>query len=346
MMPYIVLWLIVFLLSFKIKEKKWNIFDFLILIILIVFSAIRYGIGVDYELYERIFNNITSLELMNTNRTGLGFSYIMYFIHSVLKGDYQLVIAGCSIITNLFMYIFIKRNCSRPGLGILLYLSLGFYTTSFNMFRQMLSMSIILIGFECFKSKKKLLTLIFFIIGFFIHSTSSIAILAYIILLKFKNLKLNTKLLLACSAIGVVLYDKIFYAIISLIPSLSMYIENSYAPGIGTYLNVLVYLIILFLIMTRKKDFIDKNKNNILYLNSVIIGVAIMLFELKNYLFFRIAFYFIIFMPIALTEYYEISNFRKKKIESLVFYVCLLTYFIIYINSFDGVIPYTTIIGR
>lgn len=326
------------------KRKKWDIFDFILLITLIIFSAIRYGIGIDYNLYKKIFDNIYLLSDMSTNRTGVGFSYFMYFVKNILHGNFQIVIAICSIITNFFMYYFFKKNSKRPGLSILLYLSLGFYTTSFNMFRQMLSMSFLLIGFNLFKNKKKFFSLIAFIIATFIHSTSLLAILVYLFLIIFKKINLTPKILFPIGIVAVFLYDTIFNIIIKMIPSMGLYIDYSSLPGVGTYINVAVYLIIALLIMSKRKKIEILNHDGKLFCNAVVIGATVMLLELKNYLFFRIAYYFIIFIPILLVDYYETASFRTKKINSLAFYMCLLIYFLIYVFSFDGVIPYKTIL--
>ena len=65
-----------------------------------------------------------------------------------------------------------------------------------------------------------------------------------------------------------------------------------------------------------------------------------MVLEFKNFLFFRIAFYFTIISTIMLPSFYIQHNLKNRKIESLLFYLCLFVYYLVYISSFDGVLPY------
>ena len=333
MLTFVLLYFVVFILSFKIKKDKFTIFDFLLLIILILFSGLR-GVGIDYELYERIYNNPFQLE----SRTGIGFTYLMYLYKYILHLDYQFLIFTISIITISSIYYFLKKNSERPGLSILIYISLGFYTTSFNMFRQSLSIAMVLLGSHFLNKKKNIRMLLCYFVAFFTHSSSLIAILAYSFVKKIGKLKFNY--MLPFSILGLLLYDKFFMTLISLFDSYSMYSSYDAVPGIGTYINVSLYLLFtLFLLIPKYKNGCYSNYQ---YYNLFLIGVCIMILEYKNYLFFRIAFYFIIISTLMLTTFYIEHKFNNKKIESLLFYLCLFVYFLIYINSFDGVLPYKT----
>ena len=173
---YILLFLIVFVIQFKIKAKKWDFYDFLLLLILVLMSGLRYGIGTDYYLYSNIYNDSYDLSLMPTNRTGIGFSYLChYFVEMGLK--YENLIMFCSIITIICVYVFLKKYSLRPGLAILIYICLGFYTSSFNGFRQYMSLSLLLIAFIFYRDKKRILSYAFGIISFLIHSSSLFGLL-------------------------------------------------------------------------------------------------------------------------------------------------------------------------
>lgn len=330
---YIVFYLLIFALSFKIKKDKFTFCDFVILLILILFSGLR-SAGIDYFLYQKIFDNLTIV-----SRTGTGFRYLMYFFKNVLNLNYQSLIFFVSFLTNIIFYFYFKKNSQKPGLSLLIYISAGFYTTSFNMFRQTLSMGFVLLGSECFKNKKYLLSLIVYFFAFSIHSSSIIAIISYIILFLTRKRKIKFKYLVFISVIILIFYDKYFYSFLSLFESMSVYRNYDSTPGIGTFLNVLVYLLIsIFLIIPKYKN--SEKCNDYYTYNLFLIGLSVVLLELKNFLFFRIAFYFTILTPIVLTDFYIEHNFNKRKIESLIYYICLFIYFLVYVNSFDGVVPY------
>lgn len=336
---YIIFWLIIFLLSFKVKKGKFTFYDFLLITIIVLFSGLR-AVGTDYSLYNRIFDGISINSL--GSRTGIGFNYLIYFVKFVLQLDYQFFIFLFAALTNIIIYYFVKKNSNKPGLAMLIYISAGFYTTSFNMFRQALSIALILLSSQLIEDKKYIKTGITWTIAYYIHSSSIIAIIIYVLARIFKYKKIRLKYLLPIPIIGLLLYDKMFIYLISMLDSYSMYSNYNATPGIGTYINVFVYLVVtVFLIIPKyKKTASADEKVNYNNYNLFLIGVAIMLLELKNFLFFRIAFYFTILTPIILTEFYEEHHLQRRKTERLIFYTCLIVYFLVYVNSFDGVLPY------
>lgn len=333
MLIFIFFYILIFILSFKIKKEKFTIFDVILIFLLIMFSGLR-GVGIDYELYGKIYNSPFQLE----SRTGIGFTYLMYLYKYILHLDYQALIFTVSIITILCIYYFIKKNSERPGLSILIYVSLGFYTTSFNMFRQSLSIALVLVASHLYNNKKIFKSILLYCCGFLVHSSSIIAIVAYSIIKKFNNKKIKFKYILPFSILGLLLFDKLFMIFINTFDSYSMYSTYNAVPGLGTYINVTLYLLFtVFLLIPRYKNV---NNDDYQYYNLFLIGICIMMLEYKNYLFFRIAFYFIIFSVFMLSNFYIEHKLQNRKFESLLFYLCLFVYFIIYICSFDGVLPY------
>lgn len=333
MIAYIVFYIIIFLLASQIKKDKFTVFDVLLISVIVLFSGLR-CVGLDYTLYSYNFNYMTDIE----SRTGIGFSYIMYWFKFVLNWNYQSLIFMISLITNINFYYFFKKKSENPAMAILVFISLGFYTTSFNMFRQSLSISLVLIGSLFFDEKKYIKSIGIYLGAFFIHSSSLIAIVVYTAIKFIKNKKLKFRYIFALSILAILLYDKIFYNVIALLDGYSMYSTYDSTPGIGTYINVFCYLFltVFFIIPAYSKRKID---DYYIY-NLFLIGLGIMLIEVKNFLFFRIAFYFTILTPIMLTTIYNEHNFKNRKIEKSIYYICLFVYFMVYIYSFDGVVPY------
>ena len=343
MIPYILLFISVFLLNFKIEKNNWRFYDYLLLLILCAFSAIRYGIGSDYFLYKNIFLSSYNIGNIATNRSGVGFSYLCNFLYTHGM-SYEFLIFICSVLTVTSVYIFIKRFSNKPGIAILAYISLGFYTSSFNGFRQYLALSLLLIGFLCLKEKKYFITIIAFLIAYYIHTSSIIGIAAYLFFYIFKNVKLKFSIMFIVFLVLSSLYNIVFFKIVSFFPEYSRYITYDSKAAIGTYMVVLIYfLITLILILPRRKKIENSNEYSNEFINYLIIAISLMLFQLKNYLFARIIIYFTIFTPILISEYFYNSNVKKDKIKEILIYIILFTHYIIYISSFGGVIPYNTI---
>ena len=177
-----------------IKKDKFDFFDLLLLLTLALFCGLRYEVGTDYLLYRGIYES-TSVGFINfaTNRTGFGFLILNYIFNSALHADFKVFILFCSAVTVTNYYLFFKKCSSRPGLSILLYVSLGFYTSSFNEFRQHLSLSIILIAYLFFKKRKKIPAIILSIVGVSIHSSSIIAVAVYFMIEHFVKKPLKLK---------------------------------------------------------------------------------------------------------------------------------------------------------
>lgn len=338
MIIYSILFIVIALLSRKVIKNKFQIWDYLILIILILFSGLR-QVGLDYNLYNNIYN--TNFEM--SSRTGLGFTYLMYFFKYNLSLDFQSLIFFISFFTNFLIYYYIKKKSNNPGLSVLLFVCLGFYTTSFNMFRQSLSIALILFA-SCFEWKyKKNIKLFCYIFAFLIHSSSLIAIVVYNGIDIFKKKQIPVILILLFSIFGIIFYDKLFLSIVGGLKGYSLYLEYNSTPGLGTYINVFLYAVIgfIFVLPTILKNINKSDVPDYRLYNLFLIGLGIMLLEIKNFLFFRIAFYFTISIIILLAEFYREKKFRFRKVNSLIFYICIYIYFLTYVYSFDGVLPYS-----
>ena len=342
MILYIFFFMLIFILSFKIEKGKYKVYDFIFIGIIIIFSAIR-SVGTDYYLYKNLYNMISELSSV-TSRTGIGFNYIMILFHNVFHFDYQVLIFLVSFLTNSFVYYFIKKNSNNPGRVMLLYICLGFYTTSFNMFRQMFSISMILLGSHYFYNKNIIKTILLYLFAILVHSSSIIGILGFIIINLFKKKHINPIIVFSISCILLMFYDKFFPNILNLFNEYKMYLNYDSKPGIGTIIIVSIYILMYLVLYANRKELIKKNNINLLFLNLTTIGVGLMILEFKNFLFFRIAYYFIIYIVFLLSDYYNLKEFNKNRIISLLFYFCIFIYFIIYISSFDGVLPYRVFI--
>lgn len=344
MFPYIVFYIFVFLLSFKIKAGKWKIWDYLLLFLLIIFSSIRYGIGTDYFLYNRMYNASSAMIARNfgTSRTGMGFTKIMYQFHDVWNLDYKIFIFFCALITIVCVYVFFKKASNNPGRSILLYVALGAYVSSFNGYRQSLGISILLLGYLLFQKRKYILAALLAFIAVLMHSSMILPLLVFLIIYKFKDVEIKPVFVIIISIICYFSYNKIFPIIINFSDAYSGYENYNSTPGVGTYLMVLFYYIVyLFILSPKRKEF---NNNTKIYFNLVSVGVCIMSLQLHNWLFNRLVEMFTIFMPIVLSEFYDhIYNKDNKKIVSFVFHMCAFIYFIVFINSFGEVVPYKTI---
>lgn len=340
MIPYLAIYFIVLLASNKIQPKKWTKLDFIILLFLICFSGLRYMIGTDYELYNLMYNNLDANNL-NNSRTGVGYGIIALQLKS-LGINFQVFIFICALITNYLIYYFFKHNSKKPGLSLLMYLAFGFYTFSFNGFRQALSMSLFLLGYTKKQDKKYVSMFICFLFSFFIHSISGLGILVVIILEKTKRINIKLSRILPFIVVGYIFFNNILSILIKESAGYSFYYESAvdYTAGIGTYLKILQFLLIYYLFFYSHPKKHELQKGDIVQENMAKIGIFIMIFSSKNWLLNRVALQFLIFNNIYTYRFYCANIFNDKKVQYFFINIIFFITYILNVISFDGVMPY------
>lgn len=342
MVPYIIIYIIVFLLSFKIKKEKITIFDILLLFVLISFSSLRVGIGTDYKLYKVIFEKATTISELGTSRTGIGFSYLLIFIKNILGLEYQYLIAFCSVITIVCFYYYIKKSSKNPGRSILIYLAIGIYVSAFNGFRQNMSIALALVGLTLLKNNKKIMSIIFIILSILFHSSTLILILAYYFIV-IRNIRIKPIYAFIGFVILFFSYNIVFSNLINLFDNYSGYAETSFdtTPGIGTFVIVTTYFVIYFFMFLSKYEMFPEDEKR--YISIFAIAICTMSLQLHNWLFSRVTDIFMAFMPILLSTYYDLICKENKKKFSLFFHMGCFIYYLMYVYSFGEVIPYHNI---
>lgn len=348
MLPYIIFYIFIFIVSFKIQPKKYNIFDYLLIIAIVLFSGLRLNVGTDYGLYETIYNNI-SLSSALESRTGVGFSVLMQLFKNILHLSYPFFIFFVSALTNIFLYVYLKKNSKKPGRTLLLYISFGLYGFTFNGFRQGMSIVLMLYGLMYLQNNKKIVAIVWYLLSFLCHSSSIAGIVLSFFFEKNAKIKLKLTYIVPIFMIVFLNYDYIYSLFLGNVSSYKMYLDtfNQYLAGLGTYLNTFVFLTFYFVFVWNKiteQDNNQYNKSDLLYYNLSTIGIFIMILGIKNWLFVRFSYQFIIFYIFLIDSYYEKKNIKNNKIISLSFYLFMFLYFLMNTYFFNGLVPYRSVI--
>src|SRR5699024_7439203 len=156
---YIYISLYVFLLIGVFLEKNKQRFhltvSFLILFFLSAFRDI--SIGTDTESYEGIFNRV----LLGGQIVQEAGWYYFNKVVVLLGGDFRWVLILSSLLVITPIYRVSRRYSFNPCLSIFLFYSLYFYLQSFNIMRQIIAVSILLLFIPFLFDKKYF----YFIIG-------------------------------------------------------------------------------------------------------------------------------------------------------------------------------------
>lgn len=141
---------------------------FLFCCVLFLLAAIREGIGTDYYLY----NDIYMAQAEEFHELGWAYHMLSDFLRW-LEVDYQFLIAINSFVFLAVIYYFIKTFSYYKYISLIALLGTYTYFTSYNTFRQMTSIAIVLIALILFNTyKKKMIGVLMFILSVGLHKSS------------------------------------------------------------------------------------------------------------------------------------------------------------------------------
>ena len=333
---YLLIFFVV-LISVKLNNtKKIGAFDIFILLLLIFVAGLR-NVGTDYMMYKYIYFNPT---VSSADKVELGFKLLINIVYYFFNEKYYIFFLICSAISIIPIFMTFKKNCTYFGFALLVFISLGFYTLSFNIVRQFIALSIFIYALKYIRDKKLIKYIISIMVAILFHTTSLVVLIAYF----FGNAKINKKNLIFIFLILLMsgfLFNPIFNFVVNNISIYKMYANYSGVDaGIGTYLvNFIYIIIILFNILNYDK--ITKNNFDKICVKISTISVAFIILSLQNILFARLIYYF--FIP-AIIPFSNIFDFFKdcktKKIFKIIIVIILLIVYILNIVSFNGVYPY------
>lgn len=354
--------LIMLILSRTLINKKYNNNlikfndSFMLYKCLIVFafssmlliSGLRYEVGTDYREYVNIFTNI-----INSDGWGvIGKIEPIFVIISKSIGIISSNPQWMFFITSLFIIYFIFKSVLKDvelyELAIFLFIAFGFYTSSFNIVRQWMAISIILYGyvFLRYKNKKKFFCCL--LVGVLCHYSAIIVLLVYPII---KRMRRNI------TRLCIIGFGAFFFVnsnfIIRILQNICSNVEmlNKYTRYLNIKENIggSVFVMPMFCLLTFFLYIIImkyKRIHNIeIYINILVIGFFFSILGQKIMIFNRLQFYFVIILTIVIPK--MINNLNKKE-KAILYYLCLLmgSLFYIYtlINNGGHPIPYRMII--
>lgn len=302
---YSIIVLFTVLFVYKADSENSKLYLVLAYIIMAVPSAFRYGVGIDYEPYLNLYEQIisygsvdASLKMHIVERS---FMYLSFISNSLL-GNGLLVFATYSFLTQFFMLSgiwYFRKNIS-PTFVVFIYMC-GYYWRTYNIFRQALAVSIIFFAYRYIREKKIIKYIICVIIAGFFHTTAYIAIIVYV----YYNLKFPKSLRFLNYLFPIVCFfslDKIMNLVYSF-QMFSNYANYYQKVNLSPFtIGTLIELGILFIFLIakdRKRDMLLEEDDDF-YRKIMIIDFTFTI--ILYYLFFaaRIGLYFTIGKCLAL----------------------------------------------
>ena len=278
-MAYIILYLMVVLLGVVFLLKKREIFVKKIFIILILFSGFRHNVGVDFKNYEQIYNNIKLNNMIEIEKyIETGYIYLNKIV-IYIGGDFQLVLLIMALVSNIFIYKFIKENTCFLSqkekymiYSVYVYFLIGaYYISSFNSVRQFLTISIFLYSYKFIEKKELKKYILYLLIGSLFHKSLILLIPLYWVL----NLKkIPLKYFFIFMIIDVIIVFKLSF-ILQYMPFYNRYSEIIYKFTTSYILVLGLLLLNLFIIFFHKNIITNKLEYNMTLICSLMLFTVI-----------------------------------------------------------------------
>ncbi|WP_411686487.1 EpsG family protein [Acinetobacter pseudolwoffii] len=327
---------VVLLLGALIRPRNQSIYLLCSYLILLFLSAFRdISVGTDTESYENIFYQIVS-----NNDYLLSIEPGWIFLNKAVDYmgfDFRGILVISSFLTLSLIFLTVKKYSFNPMFSIALFYLLYFYFISFNISRQLLAVSIVLISTVLILNNKKISSFCLILLASFFHQSALIALILYFYIF------ISNKKPFIITGIIVSMIFGIFGAnIITQVvgyTEYSYYIENYENNSVlgKTFLLILFNMFFIYLTLCLKEY---SNEFKIFYIFILILNMTILIpFGSRFVLYFSI--YQILFFPYFINK---ISGTRNFKIFSI--FIVTLYSFIIFFTSLGkgGVLPYNNIL--
>lgn len=313
------------------RTKKIGRFLFWLSILLpVIISGYRYGIGTDYFNYERIYYNLgLSDDLIgNIGNTRLEPGWVVFnYLIKIMFDDVRYVFLASSLLIWLFNFkaIYDNRKYISIGIAVLILLT-TLYNPSFNMVRQSLAMAIIMLSIKPIIDKRPIKFYIIILLAMSFHYTAIIFLPAYWIV----N---NASQATALAKRTFVIIGSIFLIFIT--PTLMEFLTSfeflSYyshyeleleSLGVG---NIIIKSPIILLIVFNLKKLYEKNNPMQLFIILYFIGLILEFYGYFAQYINRIALFYEMIQIFILAA---IIKSQTNKYEKLIYSSLVVAYFI------------------
>ncbi|EPF45818.1 hypothetical protein HMPREF1222_02448 [Treponema vincentii F0403] len=178
---FLVEMILLFLFS-RLDKKILKISVLLLILLLVMISGFRYGIGTDYYTYEYIYNNIAESSYVEP-----GYRYVNIAL-KYLGCSYATSVLFFAFVTNVLLIYFIKQYSIDFVFSIVLYVLFNYYFISFNAVRQMVAIAIFLAGIQFVFKKQYLRFLLITACAALFHYSTFIGVLYLLCRINKKNI--------------------------------------------------------------------------------------------------------------------------------------------------------------
>jgi hypothetical protein len=328
------------------RHRRWNAFDVAIVVVLVSFSALRYNVGTDFQIYALNFAQIQpeywQYYLARSPLEG-GYTVLSIAVRAISADPFAIFWVS-SALTVIPAYVGIKKLSRDPTLSIFLFITLAFYVAPFNAIRQGIAVSLVFWA-STFIGRKTWLFICVSLLATTFHLT---ALFAAVILLAARRWRPTTAqavgaLIAACGLAVVIRFGSVKALIDSVVPQYGQYAEAN-AAGVGSYLVLAVKLVLLFVVLHLlvRSDETGGSTDDARHAGYVAIGLAFLVIGTQYLVISRMEMYFGIFLivliPNAIARQDVSPASRTLKRAAVV--IVAIVFFAAYLGNYGELLPY------
>lgn len=338
MIPYFIFLFFIFFFYYKGNYKG-------MMVILTLFSVLRYNVGWDYSGYYELALSPESYH--DYYRFSVFWKIILMFAYNHHCPTFAIWFPSLLICISTFWGIYLMLNGDKKKIcdALIIYaLWPFFYLSTFSTIRQWLAISICLLIFASLKRKWYIFGGLLYLFNFFIHPSSLISILVFPLFIW--NCQLNIKTSFIIVVVGILVF-KALSSIIALISLYGNYVESG--ADFGGTLQYLLIMISLWLIYSM---FISQiHAKSIPYIGVVAVSffweAAIYMMGLSSVVARSLSYFSILFIFVVMDSVRILSPKLTRMV--LLLFAALFIWYLnhsIEANATTGYIPYKTLIFR
>lgn len=318
----------------KSKNKLGLIFLFISLVILVVIAGLRTRlIGVDSSNYPLAIYNLSIegksyLQILKNTKVEPLFTLIIY-ISAIFK-NYNVTMGTIELICALPIYIYAFKSRKDKSITFVIFIFLTtMYAKSFNLQRQFIAISFLVLAFYYYKQKHNKKTTFLLIIASMFHYTAIISILILIIIRinLFYNNKNNKKRWMILLTLIIIVISVLMSKIINVLPDKYAQYGNASTETSFTLMGLvkkLFWITVSFIMLLKFNTSIKQNNENITNLTLLFIDLIFYFISVKISIFGRLGYYFIYIVYFDMIP--NIPKIFKQKKTAKIFLMILMLF--------------------
>ena len=344
---YLILLLTILVLNNARKNRRMSdkLFCIIICALFILITGLRHNmVGSDTTVYYLQFQEIKQLSLANVialGRRDFGFYIFEWFIAKCFH-DFVVLTLSVACVFYIPITLLIYRYSEDKGLSYLILMAFMFFQFSMTGVRQTMALGFaIMCMLELLKEKKNIVrVVIWFWLGTIVHR-SCLIILPFLLIYLFRRSRIIAKSCLVILPIAFLFRGQLTVMASSIFENLGFELEQ-YGGGSGGLTTFLVYLLLfvlgMFFTYIGEADY----ELQPLWLSMMGVTTVLQVFVLVNSVFFRVVWYYSIFLIIYIPKMICASRVEGRS-YALINYAILFGLLYMYLGITIGsanVLPY------